>query len=476
MAENNVTNVAVPLEKGAKNKVTIGCMMLMLFIATSGAALAVLQGPILKSISEDAYTNYFGLLGIMAVLGLSIMTPIGGKLGDLFGRSSIVLISGIVCIISCLGMAVVRVALPFLVFRFLLGAAQGAFTAAPYIIAREINETKDVPKAMGLLASTVAVGGLAGSIISGIFADAGMLPLAIGYPIVFLVIGIVLIVKCYPNKKKQGQVKVDLVGMILLAITLAGLSFALSYGPSMGWTSMVVIILFVITIIALVALIKYESGVGADAIIPISLFRNSKYTVLLLIGFIAYFYQNAMTTYAPLAIQDVMGLSTTISSTLQFPRMILTMILPAILGAWVGKKKGNSWKAMMFCMLLIAIAYIPMGFTSSGTPFMLYMVMIGITGIAESFRSVSVTPAAQATLPMEQMGIGTSFVTFVNSLSSLIASAVNASLYNSSVSKGDAVENIAAGINKVNMVAGILAAAGFFIVILIVRKQQEDKA
>ncbi len=48
--------------------------------------------------------------------------------------------------------------LPFAIFRLLLGAAQGAFTAAPYILMREINESKDVPKAMGYLASAIAVG------------------------------------------------------------------------------------------------------------------------------------------------------------------------------------------------------------------------------------------------------------------------------------------------------------------------------
>ncbi|MGN0352280.1 MAG: MFS transporter [Roseburia sp.] len=473
MAENNVSNVAVPLEKGAKKAVTIGCMMLMLFIAASGAALAVLQGPILKSISEDAYANYFGMMGIMATLGLSIMTPIGGKLGDLFGRKAVVTIAGIICIASCLGMSVIRVAFPFMACRFLLGAAQGAFTATPYIIAREINEPKDVPKAMGLLASTVAVGGLAGSIISGIFSDMGLLPIAIGYPIIFLVIGIILIAKNYPNKKTEGKVKIDFVGMVLLAIVLAALSFGLNYAPSMGWTSPVVLVLFAVTIVALIVLVKYESGTE-EPLVPVSLFKNSKFTVLLLVGFICYFYQQAMNSYAPLAVQDVIGGSATLSSSLQFPRMILTMVFPAIFGAWVGKKKGNSWKAMAISTALIAIAYIPLGFTSTGTPFILYMIMIGVTGIAESFRSVAVTPAAQATLEPSQMGIGTSFVTFVNSLASLVAAAVNAALYNSSVAKGDSVENIAAGINKVNLLAGGLAVVGFFVVILVVRKHQQE--
>lgn len=473
MAENNVPNVAVPLEKGAKKAVSVGCMLLMLFVATSGAALSVLQGPILRSISEEAYASYFGLMGIMAVLGLSIMTPIGGKLGDLFGRKTIVMVAGIFCIVAVLGMAVIRVAVPFMFCRFLLGAAQGAFTAAPYIIAREINEPKDVPKAMGLLASTIAVGGLAGSIISGIFADMGLLPVAIGYPVIFLLIAILLITKNYPNKKKEGKVRVDYVGMVLLAVALAALSFGLNYAPSMGWTNPIVLVLFAVTIIGLVALVKYESGVD-DALIPVALFKNSKFTVLLLVGFICYFYQQAMNSYAPLAVQGVMGGSVTLSSSLQFPRMILTMILPAIVGAWVGKKKGNSWKAMAIATILIAVAYIPLGFTSASTPFMLYMLMIGVTGISESFRSVAVTPAAQATLPMEQMGIGTSLVTFVNSLATLFAAAINAALYNSSVSRGDTVENIAAGINKVNLLAGALGVVGFLVVVLVVRKHQEE--
>lgn len=473
MAENYVGSVAVPLEKKAKNAVTIGCMLLMLFVASSGAALAVLQGPILKSISEEAYVKYFGLLGIMATLGLSIMTPIGGKLGDLFGRKKVVIVAGIIAIVSCIGMAAIRVAFPFMFCRFLLGAAQGAFTATPYIIAREINEPREVPKAMGLLASTVAVGGLVGSIISAIFSDMGLLAIAIGYPVIFLIIGIRLIAKNYPNKKKEGKVTLDYVGMVLLALALAALSFALNYAPSLGWLNPVVLALFVVTIVAIAVLIKYESH-AAEALVPVNLFKNSKYTMLLLVGFVGYFYQQAMNTYAPLAVQGVMGKSATLSSSLQFPRMIFTMLLPALCGKWVGKEKENSWKAMAVTTALIAVSYIPLGFTSTTTPFMLYMVMISITGIAESFRAVAVTPAAQATLPQEQMGIGTSFVTFVNSLAGLIAAAVNAALYNSSVAKGDTAANIAAGINKVNLLAGGLGVVGFLVVVLIVRRQQQE--
>jgi hypothetical protein len=54
----------------------------------------------------------------------------------------------------------------------------------PYIIAGLINERKDVPKAMGMLATAIAVGGFGGSIIAGILTDMGLLKVAILMPAV----------------------------------------------------------------------------------------------------------------------------------------------------------------------------------------------------------------------------------------------------------------------------------------------------
>ncbi len=47
---------------------------------------------------------------------------------------------------------------------------------------------------------------------------------------------------------------------------------------------------------------------------------------------------------------------------------------------------------------LAGIPMLVMGFTSPTTPIMIYFVALTFTGIAESFRSVSITPAAQSML------------------------------------------------------------------------------
>ncbi|MBP3929530.1 MAG: MFS transporter, partial [Peptostreptococcaceae bacterium] len=253
---NTKSNVAIPLPKGKKNMVQFGCICLMLSIAMFGLSLATLQAPILEEM--DAM-SYFSLLTIFSSLGLSIMTPIGGKLGDLLGRRNIVIISGTICAICGIGMGFVRSLVPFMILRLLLGAAQGAFTAAPYILAREINEPKDVPKAMGLLSSSVAVGGFGGSIIAGILTDMGLLSVAIMFPAIPLIIGVVLIGLNLPNKKREGKVNIDIPGIIALAITLTGILLALNYGPKIGWTQPGILAGFAVGIIALFVLVKVEN-------------------------------------------------------------------------------------------------------------------------------------------------------------------------------------------------------------------------
>ena len=216
--ENKVVpTVAIPLSKTKKTLVTIGCICLMLSISFFGLSLAVIQGPLLETMNG---MQYFSTLTIFASLGLAILTPIGGKLGDLFGRRNIIVIAGIVGTICGIGMGIVNTVVPFMILRLILGAAQGAFTAAPYILIREIYEPKDVPKRMGLLSSSIAVGGFVGSVIAGILTDAGLLKLGIVFPVIPLIIGVLLIGFNLPNKKREEKAVIDVPGVILLALFL----------------------------------------------------------------------------------------------------------------------------------------------------------------------------------------------------------------------------------------------------------------
>lgn len=465
--------VAIPLPKGKKNAVQIGCICMMLSVAMYGLVFATLTSPILESVNAMGYVSLFS---IFAGLGVSIMTPIGGKLGDLIGRRNIVVIPGIICAVCGIAFAFVRSLVPLMILRLLIGFAQGAFTAAPYIIAGLINERKDVPKAMGMLATAIAVGGFGGSIIAGILTDMGLLNVAIIMPAVPLILGIVLIGLNLPNQKREGKVTIDVPGIIALVVALCGILLALNFGPSVGWGNPAVIAGFIIGIIALIALVKIEEK-ASEPLIPLHLFKNSQYTILLLVGFICYFYQSVMNVYAPIGAMKVMGASTSAAGALQMPRTIITIFLPTIAGVWVGKKTSNAWKAMVVGTVFAAVPMAIMGFTTPNTSIIVYFVALTITGIAESYRSVSITPSAQATLQPADMGVGTSLVNFVNSLANTIAPAVFGVAYNlNTAADPNDVANIQSGVNAVFLLAAVVSVIGLLLVIFVVRPKMSAKA
>ena len=392
--------VAIPLPKGKKNAVQIGCICMMLSVAMYGLVFATLTSPILESVNAMGYVSLFS---IFAGMGVSIMTPIGGKLGDLIGRRNIVVIPGIICAVCGIAFAFVRSLVP-------------------------------------------------------------------------LILGVVLIGLNMPNVKREGKVSIDIPGIIALVVALAGILLALNFGSSMGWGNPAIIAGFVIGIVALVVLVKIE-GKSAEPLIPLKLFKNSQYTVLLIVGFICYFYQSAMNVYAPIGAMKVMGAPTSAAGALQMPRTIITIFLPTIAGVWVGKKASNAWKAMVVGTLFVAVPMAVMGFTTPSTSIIIYFVALTITGIAESYRSVSITPSAQATLQPADMGVGTSLVNFVNSLANTIAATVFGVAYNLSTSADPTnVAYIQNGVNSVFRLAAIVAVIGLVLVIFVVRPKMTAKA
>ena len=472
MSEQKRPQVAIPLPENKKKAVLWGCVFMMLSMAMYGLVFATLTSPILESIGA---LNYISLFTIFASFGVALMTPIGGKLGDIIGRRNIILIGGLVSVIAGAGIAFVRSLWPLMILRLIVSLAQGAYTASPYILVGLINEPKDVPKAMGLLATAIAVGSFGGSIVAGMLTDAGMLQAAILMPALPALIGLFLIWKNLPNFKAGSGAAIDKAGVLFLALTLGGFVLAFNFGPSMGWTHPMVMIGYVLFVGGLFALIKAEQK-AVDPLISLRLFKNKAYVTILIVNFIYFFYNVAMNTYAPIGAMRVMGASTTAAGSLQLPRTIVTILLPAIAGAWVGRKGSNKWKAMALATGLTALPFAVMGMTTPSTPVLVYMGALGVAGVAESFRSVSFTPAAQAALDPKDLGVGTSLCNFVSTLASTMAATLYGVAYNMCTASDPAnVANIQAGVNSVFRIVAIVNLVGLAIVFLRIRPQMEKE-
>ena len=91
-----MSTALIPLSKGKKSLVSFGAIMLTVAVACYGLALMTLVPPILQRLDGMSYA---GLVGLCISLGITLMSPIGGKLGDIFGRKAVVVIAGLVNLI-----------------------------------------------------------------------------------------------------------------------------------------------------------------------------------------------------------------------------------------------------------------------------------------------------------------------------------------------------------------------------------------
>ncbi|MBO7184720.1 MAG: MFS transporter [Oscillospiraceae bacterium] len=460
-----MSTALIQLSKGKKTLVSFGAIMLTVAVACYGLALMTLVPPILQRLDGMAFA---GLVGLCISLGITLLSPIGGKLGDIFGRKAVVIVAGLINLVCGIGIAFASNVLVLLICCFGVGFSQGAYVSAPSIIMGLINDRKNVPKAMGYLTMALSIGGTGGSILAGILTDMGMLNAAILFPAIPLVLGIVFIGLCYPNDKSGKSVSIDYKGIVLMALSLPAITLSLS-GSTLGWSNLVSIIVFVVGVLFAAILIKHESSIE-QPIIPIKLFKERDYLLFLLVGAICYFGRGAFDNYAPLGAQEVIKTSVALSGSLQLPKTILTMFVPAIAGVWMAKKKANMWKAMFVATLLFAIPLLAMGFTvQAGWYIWIYFAVITISGIAESFRGISFTPAAQSVLKPEDMGIGTSMINFANSLVASIAAAIYSAIYGMCTASGVTADTVQKGVNGVFLTAGIVTVVGVVIVLTKVR-------
>lgn len=448
--------------------VIIGCNSLMLTIAAFGLSLATIQGPVLASLNGD---SYYSLLTLWSSIAMCVMTPIGGRLIDMIGSRKLLIFAGGLSIISALAMAFIPNVWSFMIFRIILALCMGSYSSVAYILIQQTYPSNEAPKQMGYLAITLAIGGVAGSYFAGWLVDNNMMTVAIVFPVVFIAIAMFCICTRIPNVS-SGNLHLDWLGIILLVACLTGLLMALNNGGTEGWYSTSVLTEFAVGLIALIIFIWWENK-AAVPLIPMQLFRIKEYTILLIIGFCLLFYSTASSFYLPLAVQDMLQAGTSASGALQFPRALATIILPGFVGAWIVKKTANMWIAMATGCLFLVIPFGLLIFTGVHMPLWFMMVMMFLIGISEAFRSVALTPAAQALLKPTDIGIGTSLVGFTMTLAGSVSAAIDGMAYGSLTAATPGLRGMTDGIDTICLITFVVALAGLLLTVMFFRPAYE---
>src|SRR5919202_4356429 len=144
-------------------------------LATAALAYALLQtmvAPALPAIQRDLGASTTSVTWVLTVylLTASVATPIIGRLGDMYGKERVLVLTLVVFGIGSLISALSHSLGPLVAGRAVQGLGGAVFPLAFGIIRDEFPREK-VATAIGLISATFGIGGGGGLVLSGVLVD-----------------------------------------------------------------------------------------------------------------------------------------------------------------------------------------------------------------------------------------------------------------------------------------------------------------
>ncbi len=356
----------------------LGSLMITMFIGAldqtvvSTAApriLADLQG---FSLLSWLFTGY--------MLTSTIVTPLIGKLGDLFGRKLFLIAGVIVFMISSAACGAAPNMESLIVFRFVQGLGGGAIFASVFATLGDMFSPADRGKYIGLFTATFSLASILGPTLGGFITDNLTWRWIFYLNIPIGLIAIPAIWLNLPAKAAGAKVKIDFLGAALLSVASVLFLLAMVWaGDKYSWASPQIVGLLTGAVIFTGIFINQERR-HPEPILPLHLFRNQVFLLSNVVVFTFGLGVFALIQYIGIFVQTALGASATASGIVTTPQsagVLITSILGGQLMARTGKYKAQTFVGT----LIIASALALMLTVSPGMPkWQLggYMVVLGL--------------------------------------------------------------------------------------------------
>jgi EmrB/QacA subfamily drug resistance transporter len=216
-------------------------MRSLLILSVAALAFALAQTTLIPALGElagelgtDASGVAWTLTGYL--LSAAVCTPVFGRLGDMFGKRRLLVISlGVFAGGSVV--AALAHSLELLVAgRVLQGAGGGIFPLCFAIIRDEFPREK-VSSSIGLISATFGIGGGAGLIIGGVLVDGASYHWIFWLGAAMAVVAAVLTQVMIPESPNRQPGRIDVRGAAVLAVGLALPLLAIARANDWGWGS-----------------------------------------------------------------------------------------------------------------------------------------------------------------------------------------------------------------------------------------------
>jgi MFS transporter, DHA2 family, methylenomycin A resistance protein len=291
----------------AHSRLVLAAMCLSTFMVQIDVTIVNIALPRIQSGLETSAGSLEWVISAYA-LTLATLIPIGGVLGDRFGRKRMFMIGMIVFAIGSVLCALAPNALALIIFRVVQGVGGALMLALTLAIITEEFPDENRARAIGTWAAIGGTGFGVGPVAGGVLLSFFGWSSVFWVNVPFAVAGVVLAIVGVRESRDPHVRRLDIPGVLFSTFGLLGVTFGLVESTDNSWRSHLVIVPFVLGII-LLASFALRERFGRDPMIPLALLRARSFdsaTGVFLISFTAY---SGVLFYVTLLYQDVAGWS-----------------------------------------------------------------------------------------------------------------------------------------------------------------------
>ncbi len=409
-----------PLTRGRVALATVGIGLAM-FLAALDQTIVGTALP--RIVAELHGLDSYSWVVTAYLVASTTMTPIAGKLGDLFGRKPFLLggMLGFVAASALAGQAQNMTQL--IAFRGVQGLFGGTLFATVFASLADLFTVETRARIQGLFGGIFGIASVVGPTIGGYLTD------NVGWRWVFYVnvpvgaLALVVALLTLPAVRSRASWRdIDFIGAAALAAGLVPLLVALSITNTHEFTSPEVVGLLAIAAAVLAAFFLIERRV-AHPIVPFALFRNVTFAVSVVTAFLVSVGMFGAIVFVPLLYQGVLGVAATNSGLLLTPLMfglVAGSIASGQLAIRIRRYRfiGTVGIAVMAAGLLLLTR------VSASSAQATVVRDLVITGIGVGLTMPLYLNAVQSALAREYLGVASSQVQFWRNLGSTVGVAI----------------------------------------------------